>query len=263
MIDRDPKFTSTLWTNLHKYFGTNLSFSTAYHPETDWMAERITQALRDMIRRFCAYGLEFKDSDCFTHDWFTLIPALELEYNTSVHSSTGETPFMLKKGWNPRLAADTLRKDFIDIHPTASSFNIMLYEWNKSHKVPGFKLAELVIVLTLNFNHIKGQNKLNILIFTLHGTNAVQVELSGELENENPTFTVILIRAYQPSDKGFFSLRDLTTLALPPVKHNEDRKIKKGDLGVKIKGNISSDIQIQYMKTNGWKNQTYLTQINV
>ncbi|MBW0517116.1 hypothetical protein O181_056831 [Austropuccinia psidii MF-1] len=29
--DRDPKFTSALWTNLHKFFGTNLSFSTAYH----------------------------------------------------------------------------------------------------------------------------------------------------------------------------------------------------------------------------------------
>ncbi|MBW0535913.1 hypothetical protein O181_075628 [Austropuccinia psidii MF-1] len=30
--DRDPKFTSALWTNLHNLFGTKLSFSTAYHP---------------------------------------------------------------------------------------------------------------------------------------------------------------------------------------------------------------------------------------
>ncbi|MBW0531207.1 hypothetical protein O181_070922 [Austropuccinia psidii MF-1] len=28
--DRDPKFTFTLWTNIHRYFGTKLSFSTAY-----------------------------------------------------------------------------------------------------------------------------------------------------------------------------------------------------------------------------------------
>ncbi|MBW0525905.1 hypothetical protein O181_065620 [Austropuccinia psidii MF-1] len=27
--DRDPKFTSALWTNLHRLFGTKLSFSTA------------------------------------------------------------------------------------------------------------------------------------------------------------------------------------------------------------------------------------------
>ncbi|MBW0567855.1 hypothetical protein O181_107570 [Austropuccinia psidii MF-1] len=30
--DRDPKFTSALWTNLHKLFETKLSFSTDYHP---------------------------------------------------------------------------------------------------------------------------------------------------------------------------------------------------------------------------------------
>ncbi|MBW0478591.1 hypothetical protein O181_018306 [Austropuccinia psidii MF-1] len=59
--DRDPKFTSALCTNLHRLFGTKLSFSTAYHPQTDGLEERMIQDLEDMIRRFCAYGLEFKD----------------------------------------------------------------------------------------------------------------------------------------------------------------------------------------------------------
>ncbi|MBW0594103.1 hypothetical protein O181_133818 [Austropuccinia psidii MF-1] len=36
--DRDPKFTSKLWTNLHQLFGTKLSFYTAYHPQTDGLA---------------------------------------------------------------------------------------------------------------------------------------------------------------------------------------------------------------------------------
>ncbi|MBW0523270.1 hypothetical protein O181_062985 [Austropuccinia psidii MF-1] len=99
--DRDPKFTSALWINLHRFFGTKLSFSTAYHPQTDGLAEEMIRTLEDIIRRFCAYGLEFKDSDGFTHDWCTLIPALELEYKTLVHFSTGQTPAMLEKGWNP------------------------------------------------------------------------------------------------------------------------------------------------------------------
>ncbi|MBW0551891.1 hypothetical protein O181_091606 [Austropuccinia psidii MF-1] len=43
--NRDPKFTSELWTNLHRFFGTKLSFSTAYHPQTDWLGERMIQAL--------------------------------------------------------------------------------------------------------------------------------------------------------------------------------------------------------------------------
>ncbi|MBW0538043.1 hypothetical protein O181_077758 [Austropuccinia psidii MF-1] len=80
--DRDPKFTSALWTNLHKIFWTKLSFSTAYHPQTDGLAERMIQNLEDMVRRFCAYGLEFKDCDGFTHDWCTILPELELAYKT-------------------------------------------------------------------------------------------------------------------------------------------------------------------------------------
>ncbi|MBW0511098.1 hypothetical protein O181_050813 [Austropuccinia psidii MF-1] len=106
--DRDPKVTSALWTNLHNLFGTKLSFSKAYHAQTDGLAERMIQTLEDMIKRFCAYGLELKDSDGFTHDWCTLIPDLELAYETSIHSSTGKTPEMLEKGWNPKLAYDTL-----------------------------------------------------------------------------------------------------------------------------------------------------------
>ncbi|MBW0572108.1 hypothetical protein O181_111823 [Austropuccinia psidii MF-1] len=50
--NRDPKFTSALWTNLHKPLGTKLSFSTAYHPQTDGIAKRMIQTPEDMIRKF-------------------------------------------------------------------------------------------------------------------------------------------------------------------------------------------------------------------
>ncbi|MBW0485480.1 hypothetical protein O181_025195 [Austropuccinia psidii MF-1] len=93
--DRDPKFKSAIWTNLHMLLGTKLSFSTGYHPQTDGLAGRMIQTLEEMIRIFCAYGLKFKDSDGFTHDWCTLIPALELAYKTSIHSQTVKTPAML------------------------------------------------------------------------------------------------------------------------------------------------------------------------
>ncbi|MBW0487439.1 hypothetical protein O181_027154 [Austropuccinia psidii MF-1] len=84
------------------------------------------QNLEDIITRFCTYGIELKDSDGFMHYWFTLIPAIELAYNTPVHSSTGKTPEILEKGWNPILNYDTLKKDLVDIHPTARSFKIIL-----------------------------------------------------------------------------------------------------------------------------------------
>ncbi|MBW0526956.1 hypothetical protein O181_066671 [Austropuccinia psidii MF-1] len=101
--DRDPKFTSAVWKNLHQLFRKKLSFSTAYHPQTDGLAERMIQTLEDMVSRFFEYGLEFGDCDAFTHDWFTLLPALELEYKTSIHASTNQSPVILEKGWNPKL----------------------------------------------------------------------------------------------------------------------------------------------------------------
>ncbi|MBW0511850.1 hypothetical protein O181_051565 [Austropuccinia psidii MF-1] len=66
--DRDLRFTSELLTNLHKLFGAKLSFSTAYHTQTDGLAERMIETLEYMIRGFCAYGLELKESNGFTHD---------------------------------------------------------------------------------------------------------------------------------------------------------------------------------------------------
>ncbi|MBW0578122.1 hypothetical protein O181_117837 [Austropuccinia psidii MF-1] len=59
--DRDPNFTSEVWTNLYDILGTKLAFSTAYHTQTDGLAERMIQTMEGIIRRFCAYGMEYKD----------------------------------------------------------------------------------------------------------------------------------------------------------------------------------------------------------
>ncbi|MBW0494593.1 hypothetical protein O181_034308 [Austropuccinia psidii MF-1] len=84
------------------------------------------QTLEDMIRQFCSCGLELKYCDGFTHDWCTLLPALELAYKTSIHSSTNQTPAILEKAWNPKLPQDSLRKYLVDTHPTVGSFKGML-----------------------------------------------------------------------------------------------------------------------------------------
>ncbi|MBW0512237.1 hypothetical protein O181_051952 [Austropuccinia psidii MF-1] len=61
--DRDPKFTSEFWTNLYDMFGKKHLFSTSYHPQTDGLAERMIQKMEDIIRTFCAYGMEYKDHE--------------------------------------------------------------------------------------------------------------------------------------------------------------------------------------------------------
>ncbi|MBW0577898.1 hypothetical protein O181_117613 [Austropuccinia psidii MF-1] len=112
--------------NLHELLGTKLSFSTAYNQQTEGLTERMIWNLEDMIRGFCAYGLEFKYYYVFTHDWCTLIPESESAYKISIHASIGKTPGMSETGQNPKLPVDTLGKDFVDIHPAYSSFNLLL-----------------------------------------------------------------------------------------------------------------------------------------
>ncbi|MBW0549073.1 hypothetical protein O181_088788 [Austropuccinia psidii MF-1] len=141
---------------------------------------------------------------------------------------------MLEKGWNPRLPYDTLTKDLVDIHPTESSFKLILDQerhhenrfmqdyykyakarWDKSHKPPDSKIGDLGLVSTLNFNNIKGPKKLKdsfagpFMIKALHGPNAVQLELTGEPMNKHPNFPVSLIKPDHPSDKELFPLRNI------------------------------------------------------
>ncbi|MBW0538996.1 hypothetical protein O181_078711 [Austropuccinia psidii MF-1] len=69
----DPKLTSEFWTNLYNNLGTKLSFSTAYHPQTDRLAERMIQTMKEIIRRICAYGMEYKYHEGYIHDLITLL----------------------------------------------------------------------------------------------------------------------------------------------------------------------------------------------
>ncbi|MBW0537842.1 hypothetical protein O181_077557 [Austropuccinia psidii MF-1] len=198
--DRDPKFTSALWTNLHNLFGTKILFSKAYHPQTDGLAERMIQTLGDMIRRFCAYGLEFKDFDGFTHDWL------------DIHPTASSLKLILDKA---RHHANRCTQD---------SFKYAKERWDKRHKPTDSKIGDLVLVSTLNFNNIKGPKKLKdsfagpFMIRELHGPNAVKLELTGELMNKQPAFPVSLIKPYSSSDKELFPPRNKPPLEIPPLE---------------------------------------------
>ncbi|MBW0576315.1 hypothetical protein O181_116030 [Austropuccinia psidii MF-1] len=278
--DRDPKFTSALWTNLHQLFGTKLSFSTAYHPQTDGLAERMIQTLEVMVRRFCAYGLKFKDCDRFTHDWCTLFPQLELSYKTSIHASTNQAPAILEKGWNPKLPQESLRKEFIEIHPTDASFKGMLEKarknavrcmkdsfayakdkWDKSQATPDLKVKDLVLVSTTNFNNIKGCKNLkdsfagNFLIKALRGENSVEVELSEELSNKHPTFPVSLIKPYKSSYAEKFPLRNKVPQVFPPIESSGIKKITKFLKERKLRNNKVREYLVRYSDPtceDGW-----------
>ena len=84
VFDRDPRFTSHFWKSLQRSLGTQLHFSTAFHPQTDGQSKRTIQTLEDMMR---ACVLEFRGY------WDKHIPLMEFAYNNSYHSSIGMAPY--------------------------------------------------------------------------------------------------------------------------------------------------------------------------
>ncbi|MBW0510280.1 hypothetical protein O181_049995 [Austropuccinia psidii MF-1] len=83
------------------------------------------QTMEDIIRRFYAYGMEYKDHEEYTHDWVTLLPEVQLSYNTSQSSNTGKSPSLAESGWSPLFPLDHLNKNLLILHPTAKDFNEM------------------------------------------------------------------------------------------------------------------------------------------
>ncbi|MBW0518757.1 hypothetical protein O181_058472 [Austropuccinia psidii MF-1] len=208
--DRDPKLKSEFWTNLYDMLGTKLAFYTAYHPQTDGLAERMIQTMEDILRRFCAYGMEYRDHEGYTHDWVTLLPAVQLAYNTSQTSTTGKIPAPIEKGLLP---VDHLKKNLLTLHPTAKDFHEMWkracdttakciaeakeynkQRWDKSHMEPDFEEGDQVLVSTLRFNNLKGPNKVRdpfvgpFTIIKLIGKNVVEVKLTEEFSRKHPVF---------------------------------------------------------------------------
>ncbi|MBW0491195.1 hypothetical protein O181_030910 [Austropuccinia psidii MF-1] len=95
--------------------------------------------------------------------------------------------------------------------------------WDKRHEPPEFKIGDLVLMSNLNFNNIKGPKKMkdcfagSFMLKALHGPNAVQLELTGELLNKYPDFPVSLINPYSSSDKELFPLINKPPLETPPL----------------------------------------------
>ncbi|MBW0540770.1 hypothetical protein O181_080485 [Austropuccinia psidii MF-1] len=176
-----------------------------------------------------------------------------------------------EKGWNLKLPVDTLKKDLVDIHPTASSFKSLLDEvrhhanqsmnyafeyakqkWDKSHKTPELVVGDLILVSTLSFNNIKGPRKLKdsfagtFIIKALHGTNAVQVELSGELEDKHPNFPISLVKHYTSRDKELFHLRNETPFKVPPLDQSEEKKGLKVMKEGRLRGKNEREYSVRY-----------------
>ena len=84
--DRDTHLTSRFWKSLQKALGSQLSFSTAFLPQTDGQSKRVIKILEDMLR---ACILDLGSS------WEDHMPLVEFAYN---QASIGMAPYQALYG---------------------------------------------------------------------------------------------------------------------------------------------------------------------
>ena len=87
--DRDVKFNSAFWRTLFEGLGTQLNFSTAYHPQTDRQNERVNQAVEDLLR---SYVMQQPTR------WEEYLHLVEFAYNNGYHASLKMSPFEVLYG---------------------------------------------------------------------------------------------------------------------------------------------------------------------
>ena len=99
LSNRDVCFMSYFWKTLWHLVGTELKFSTAFHPQTDGQIEVVNRSLGNLL--WCLVGE-------VNRNWDSILPTAQLAYNSSVNRSIGTSPFEVVHGCTPRKPLDLL-----------------------------------------------------------------------------------------------------------------------------------------------------------
>ena len=99
--DRGPQFTARAWQELWKLTGTVLGYSSAYHPQTQGVVERMNAVVSQTLRCLLHERNENKE-------WGILLPTVEMVINSMPNSSTGFSPFCLNYGHEPVMPVQLL-----------------------------------------------------------------------------------------------------------------------------------------------------------
>lgn len=93
LSDRDVKFTGHFWCTLWKNMDIQLSFSSAYHLQTDGQTEVVNMSLGNLLQSLIRENSQM---------WDHVLAQVEFVYNDSPNCSTGYSPFQILYGMHPR-----------------------------------------------------------------------------------------------------------------------------------------------------------------
>lgn len=231
--DRDSKFTSAFWKEVHRLLGTRLLMSTAFHPQTDGSTERANRSIIQVLR-----ALVKPDQS----DWVNQLPMTEFALNSSTNSSSKFAPFELTQGYLPRMTqrvphsslpgvkafADQAIDNLEMAHDAIIESRVyQTYHANKRRRDESLlhgvenKIQEgdLVYLSTENLNLPKGRAKKLLPryigpyeVIKAHAeTSNYTLRLPEDLAKRriHPTFHVSKLRRHEPNDDRLFPHREV------------------------------------------------------
>ncbi|KAI5674227.1 hypothetical protein M9H77_14591 [Catharanthus roseus] len=110
--DRDPRFTGRFWTELFKLLGSDLNFSTSFHPQSDGQTERTNALLVLYLRHYVSAN---------QRDWAKLLDVAQFSYNLQRSEVTNRSPFEVIMGQQPTTPL-TLATSYEGRSPSAFKF---------------------------------------------------------------------------------------------------------------------------------------------
>ncbi|UYV74356.1 K02A2.6-like [Cordylochernes scorpioides] len=99
VMDRGRNFQSRLIQELTKNCHIKKKTTTAYHPQTNGLTERLNRTIADMLSMYM---------DLDQKNWDEMLPFITFAYNTARQESTGFTPFFLVHGREAETTLDTI-----------------------------------------------------------------------------------------------------------------------------------------------------------
>jgi hypothetical protein len=90
--DWENRFINTFWSSLWSPLDTNLTKSTAFHPQTNGQTEVIDRIIVHILRMYNSKHMR---------TWDESLPYVQHSYNKALHRSTDHSPFQAGLGFQP------------------------------------------------------------------------------------------------------------------------------------------------------------------